>query len=65
LDGLLEHAVFVTQPIAHGRELQRRHRVEEASREAPEPAVSEAGIGFLFNDGKPIKVLLLGGLLNE
>ena len=42
LDGLSEDAVFVTQPIAHRRQLHRRHRVEKASRQAPEPAVSRA-----------------------
>src|SRR5690349_21257785 len=39
-DGLLKHAVFVTQSVAHGRELHRRHRIEETSRQAPESAVT-------------------------
>ena len=65
LDGLLEDAVFVTQPIAHRRQLHGRHRVEKASREAPEPAVSEAGIGFFFDEAEPIDVLLLGNSLHE
>ena len=48
LDRLLEHAVFVAQPITHSRKLHRCHRVEEARRQTPEPAVSQAGIGFLL-----------------
>ena len=65
LDGLFEDAVFVTQPIAHGRELHRRHRVEKTSRQAAEPAVSQTGIGFLFDEAEPVEVLLLGDLLHE
>ena len=65
LDGLFEDAVFVTQPIAHRRQLHRRHRVEKASRKAPEPAVSEAGVGFFFDEAEPIDVLLLGNSLRE
>jgi len=65
LDGLLEHPVFVTQPIAHRRQLHRRHRVEKASRQPPQPAVPEAGVGFLFDQAEPIEVLLRGGSLDE
>jgi hypothetical protein len=53
LDRLSEDAVFVTQPITHGRQLHGRHRVEKTSRKAPEPAVSEAGVGFLFEEAEP------------
>ena len=65
LDGLAEHAVFVTQPVAHGRELHRGHRVEEAGRQAPEPAVAQARVGLLFEQAEPIEVLLLDGLPGE
>lgn len=65
LDGLFEDAVFITQPITHRRQLHRRHRVEKASRQPPEPAVPEAGVRFLFDEAEPIEVLLLDGLLDE
>ena len=65
LDRLPEDAVFVAQPVAHGRELHRRHRVEEAGRQAPEPAVAQARVGLLFEQLEPIEVLLLDGLLRE
>jgi hypothetical protein len=44
--GLPEDAVFVAQPVAHGGQLERRHRIEEARREPPEPAVAEARVGL-------------------
>src|SRR5271166_4979289 len=47
-DRLPEHAIFITQPVTHRRQLHRRHRVEKAGGEPPEPAVYEAGIGFLL-----------------
>ncbi len=31
--------------------------VEKASRQAPEPAVSQTGIGFLFDEAEPIEVI--------
>ncbi len=65
LNGLFEHAVFVTQPVAHGRELHRRHRVEKAGRQAAEPAVSQPGIGFLFNEAERVEVLAVGDFLDE
>ena len=59
-DGLFEDAVFVAQAVAHGRELHRGHRVEEARRQAPEPAIAQPGVGFLLEQAEPIEVLLLG-----
>ena len=44
--GLPEDAVFVAQPVAHGGQLERRHRIEEARREPPEPAVAQARVGL-------------------
>ena len=58
LDRLAEDAVLVAQPVAHGRELQRRHRVEEAGRQPPEPAVAQAGVGLLLEQLEPVEVLL-------
>ena len=65
LDGLFEDAILVTQPIAHRRQLHRRHRVEKASRKTPEPAVSETSVGLFFDEADPIDVLLLGNSLRE
>ncbi len=64
-DGLAEHAVFVPQPVAHCRELHRGHRVEEAGRQAPQPAVAQARVRFLFEQAEPVEILLLDGLLRE
>ena len=58
LDRLPEHAVLVAQPVAHGRQLHRRHRVEEAGREPPEAAVAETGVGLLLEEAEPVEVLL-------
>jgi hypothetical protein len=65
LDGLFEHAVFVTQPVAHGRELHRRHRVEKAGREATEPAVSQPSIGFLFDEAERVELAPGGDFLRK
>ena len=65
LDRLPEHAVFVTQPVAHGGELHRRHRVEKAGGQASEPAIAQPGIGFLFEQGEPIEVVAGGNFLDE
>ena len=64
-DGLLEYAIFITQPISHRQKLHRRHRIEKASREAPEPPVAETGIGFLFDEAQPIEVFLSDGSLHK
>src|SRR5271166_4629306 len=65
LEGLFEHAVLVTQSITDRRQLHRRHRVEEASRQPPEPAITQAGVRFLFQQAEPIELLLLDGLLSD
>ena len=48
LDRLAEDAVLVAQPVAHGRELQGGHRVEEAGGQPAEAAVAQAGVGLLL-----------------
>ena len=58
-DRLPEDAVLVAQPVAHGRDLQRRQRVEETGGQATEPAVAEAGVRFLLEQLDPIDLLLL------
>ena len=57
LDRLPEDAVLVAQTVAHGGKLHRRHRVEEAGGQAPEPAVAQAGVGLLFKQIEPVEVL--------
>ena len=65
LDGLLEDAVFIAQAVAHGRDLHRGHRVEKASRQAPEPSVTQTRVGFLLQQLEPIEVLLLDGFFRD
>ncbi len=45
-DLLLEQAVLVADAVAEGRHRQCRHAVHVASREAPEAAVAERGVGL-------------------
>src|SRR5437899_1502740 len=59
LDRLPENAVFVTQAIAHRRDPERGERIDEAGRQAPEPAIAQTGIGFLFEQREPVEILLL------
>ncbi len=65
MDGLPEDAVLVAQPVPRGWELHRCHRVEEASRQPPESAVAQSGIGFLFQEADPFEVFLSDGLLRH
>src|SRR5581483_6716959 len=57
--GLLEDAVLVAETVAHGGKLHRRHRIEKACGQAAEPAISQAGVRLLLNDGEPIEPLIL------
>ena len=50
LDLLVEHSVLVTDTVTVARQFQRRHRVEETGRQAPQTAVTEAGIELDFSD---------------
>ena len=65
LDGLFEDAVFVAQAITHGRDLHRGHGIEEASRQAPETAITQTRVGLLFEQLEPIEVLLLDGFFRD
>ncbi len=65
LDDLPEDAVFVAEPIAHGRELHRGHRVEEARGEPPEPPIAQARVGLLIEQAQPVEVLLRDHLLRD
>src|SRR5207245_7513367 len=56
VDRLPEHAVFVAQSVAHGGAVQRRHRVEKARCQAPEPAIAQARVGFPLEQLEPIEV---------
>ena len=44
IDMLLEHSVFVAQPIAGHRQPERRAAVEKTGRQAPQTAVTEARV---------------------
>ena len=64
-DGLLEDTVFIAQAVAHGWDLHRRHRVEKASRQAPQTPIPQTRVGFLFQQLEPIEVLLLDGFFRD
>ena len=49
-DFLCEHAVFVANSIAKGRDPERRHRVQKAGGESAQPAVAQRGVGFAVRD---------------
>jgi hypothetical protein len=55
---LLEDAVLVAQAGAHARNTERRHGIEEASRQPAEPAVAEAGVWLLLDDFERLDVVL-------
>jgi hypothetical protein len=59
LNGLFEHAVFVTQAVPGSRNLHRGHRIQKASRKTPETAITQAGIRLLFQQLEPVEVLFL------
>ena len=65
LDRLAEDAVLVAQPVAHGRDLHRRQRVEEAGGQAPEPAVAEAGVRLLLERARPVEAASPRGSLDR
>src|SRR5580658_10405834 len=65
LDGLFENAVFITQAVAHRGQLHGGHRVEEASGQPPQAAVTQTCIGLLLDHVRPVKVLLLNSLLHD
>ena len=47
-DALAEHAVFITQAIAHHRQLQRGAAVQKTGRQPPQAAVAQPGVGLGF-----------------
>jgi hypothetical protein len=59
-DRLTEHPVLVAEPVAHRGQLERRHRVEEAGREASQPSIPEPGVGLLLQQGEPVEPPFLG-----
>ena len=62
-DALFEEAVIVSQAVAHGRKVHGRGGFHETGRQAPQPAVTQRGIGFLLQQVDPIEVLVLDGVL--
>ncbi len=53
-DLLAKDAVFVAQPVAHRRDLQRGQRVDEASGETAQPAVAQSGVRFALDHFLPV-----------
>ena len=47
-DRLAEHAVFVTNPVAHRRKLHGGHRVEKARGKPAKSAVAQPSVGLLL-----------------
>ena len=45
-DPLPEQAIAIADAVADRRNAQRRHAVHETSREPPQPAIAEPGVGF-------------------
>ena len=64
-DGLPEHPVLVPEPIPDGRQLHRRHRVEEARGETSEAAVAEPSVGLLFEQPEPIERVPLDDVAHQ
>ena len=61
---LAEDAVLVAQPVAHRRQLQRRHRIEIAGGEPAQAAVAQACIRLLVEDLHPAPAVLVEGALD-
>ena len=59
VDVLLEDAVVVADAVADRRQLQRRHRVEEAGREPAQAAVAERGVDLDVAQHVPVQAELL------
>ena len=49
-DDLREHAVFVADAIAHGRQVQRGHGIEETGGQTAETAVAQPGVRLFLDD---------------
>ena len=59
VDGLFEDAVFIAQPIAHGRQRQRGHGIQKARRQTSQPAIAQPGVRLLFEKLEEINMFLL------
>ena len=64
-DPLPEDAVLVAQPVAHRRELQCRHGIEEAGGQPAEPAVAQSRVRLLVQDLDPLAAALVERLLDQ
>ena len=64
-DRLREHAVFVADAVAEGRQAQRGHRIQEARGQPAQAAVAQRGVGLVLLDVLELLRLLrqcIGGL---
>ncbi len=46
--------MLVAQSVAHGRQLHRRHRVEEAGRQTAKTAIAQTRVRLLVKDLPPL-----------
>ena len=65
LDLLAEHAVFVAQSVTDGRDLEGRHRVEEAGGQTAESAVAQPGVGLLLAEVVPVPIPVRGQIFAD
>ncbi len=65
LEDLFEHAVFVAEPMAHGRQLHRGHGIQKARCQPAQSAVAQAGIGFLLEQFQPVNASVIDRRFHE
>ena len=61
-DGLPEDAVLVAQSVAHARNAERGHRIEETRGQPAQAAVAQTGVRLLLDDLQRIKLMSFGEL---
>ena len=65
LDLLAKDPVMVAQPIAHRRNLHGRQRIDEASGETPEAAITQAGIRLLLRQLQQVQAFALDDVVHD
>ena len=62
-DVLAEHAIFIAQAVAHHRQLQGGATVDEASRQATQAAIAQAGIRLAVNQFLHVQAQIVQGFV--
>ena len=62
-DLLVEDAIFVTNAVADGGNIEGGQRIHEAGGQAPQSAVAQAGLFFLLDEDVQVQAQLAHGLL--